>query len=256
MSEYVLKTENLGISFGGLKAVDGVNLKIKKNQIYGLIGPNGAGKTTVFNILTGVYQPTLGTFYLNGEELKGHPQDVINQKGIARTFQNIRLFNNMSVARNVMVGFHNLPEYKCSYIDSIFRTKKHREVEKAMRERAKEILDIFGLKEERNLLAYNLPYGKQRKLEIARALATNPKLLLLDEPAAGMNPQETAELMETIRFVRDKFDMTILLIEHDMSLVSGICDELTVLNFGQTLAVGETSAVLSDPAVVKAYLGD
>ena len=256
MSEYVLKTENLGISFGGLKAVDGVNLKIKKNQIYGLIGPNGAGKTTVFNMLTGVYQPTTGTFYLNGEELKGHSQDVINQKGIARTFQNIRLFNNMSVARNVMVGFHNLPEFKCSYIDSIFRTKKHREVEKAMRERAKEILDIFGLKEERNLLAYNLPYGKQRKLEIARALATNPKLLLLDEPAAGMNPQETAELMETICFVRDKFDMTILLIEHDMSLVSGICDELTVLNFGQTLAVGETSAVLSNPAVVKAYLGD
>lgn len=256
MSEYVLKTENLGISFGGLKAVDGVNLKIKKNQIYGLIGPNGAGKTTVFNMLTGVYQPTNGTFYLNGEELKGYSQDVINQKGIARTFQNIRLFNNMSVARNVMVGFHNLPEFKCSFIDSIFRTKRHREVEKTMRERAKDILDIFGLKEERNLLAYNLPYGKQRKLEIARALATNPTLLLLDEPAAGMNPQETAELMETIRFVRDKFDMTILLIEHDMSLVSGICDQLTVLNFGQTLAEGETTEVLTNPAVVKAYLGD
>ena len=256
MSEYVLKTENLGISFGGLKAVDGCNLQIKKNQIYGLIGPNGAGKTTVFNMLTGVYQPTTGTFYLNGEDLKGHTQDIINQKGIARTFQNIRLFNNMSVARNVMVGFHNLPEYKCSFIDSIFRTKRHREVEKAMRDRAKEILDIFGLKEERNLLAYNLPYGKQRKLEIARALATNPKLLLLDEPAAGMNPQETAELMETIRFVRDKFDITILLIEHDMSLVSGICDELTVLNFGQTLAQGDTAAVLSHPDVVKAYLGD
>ena len=256
MSEYVLKTENLGISFGGLKAVDGCNLQIRKNQIYGLIGPNGAGKTTVFNMLTGVYQPTTGTFYLNGEELKGHSQDVINQKGIARTFQNIRLFNNMSVARNVMVGFHNLPEFKCSFIDSIFRTKRHREVERQMRERAKEILDIFGLKEERNLLAYNLPYGKQRQLEIARALATNPKLLLLDEPAAGMNPQETAELMQTIRFVRDKFDMTILLIEHDMSLVSGICDELTVLNFGQTLAHGETSAVLRDPAVVTAYLGD
>ena len=256
MSEYVLKTENLGISFGGLKAVDGCNLQIKKNQIYGLIGPNGAGKTTVFNMLTGVYQPTTGTFFLNGEDLKGYTQDVINQKGIARTFQNIRLFNNMSVARNVMVGFHNLPEYKCSFIDSIFRTKRHRNVEKAMRERAKEILDIFGLKEERNLLAYNLPYGKQRKLEIARALATNPKLLLLDEPAAGMNPQETAELMETIRFVRDKFDITILLIEHDMSLVSGICDELTVLNFGQTLAEGETSVVLSHPDVVKAYLGD
>lgn len=256
MAEFVLKTENLGISFGGLKAVDGVNLKIKKNQIYGLIGPNGAGKTTVFNMLTGVYQPTTGTFYLDGEELKGHSQDVINQKGIARTFQNIRLFNNMSVARNVMVGFHNLPEFKCSFIESIFRLPKHWRVEKEMRERAKEILDIFGLKEERNLLAYNLPYGKQRKLEIARALATNPKLLLLDEPAAGMNPQETAELMETIRFVRDKFDMTILLIEHDMSLVSGICDELTVLNFGQVLAEGETSAVLANPVVVKAYLGD
>ena len=256
MCEYVLKTENLGISFGGLKAVERVNLCIKKNQIYGLIGPNGAGKTTVFNMLTGVYQPTTGTFYLDGEDLKGHTQDVINQKGIARTFQNIRLFNNMSVARNVMVGFHNLPEYKCSFIDSIFRTKRHREVEKAMRDRAKEILDIFGLKDERNLLAYNLPYGKQRKLEIARALATNPKLLLLDEPAAGMNPQETAELMETIRFVRDKFDITILLIEHDMSLVSGICDELTVLNFGQTLAEGETASVLSHPDVVKAYLGD
>ena len=256
MSEYVLKTENLGISFGGLKAVDGCNLQIKKNQIYGLIGPNGAGKTTVFNMLTGVYQPTTGTFYLDGEDLKGHTQDVINQKGIARTFQNIRLFNNMSVVRNVMVGFHNRPEFKCSFIDSIFRTKRHREVEHKMRERAKEILDIFGLKEERNLLAYNLPYGKQRKLEIARALATNPKLLLLDEPAAGMNPQETAELMETIRFVRDKFDITILLIEHDMSLVSGICDELTVLNFGQTLAQGETASVLSHPDVVKAYLGD
>ena len=256
MSEYVLRTEDLGISFGGLKAVDGVNLKIRKNQIYGLIGPNGAGKTTVFNMLTGVYQPTGGTFYLDDEELKGLSQDVINQKGIARTFQNIRLFNNMTVARNVMVGFHNLPQYKCTFIDSILRLKRHREVEREMREKAKEILDIFGLKEERNLLAYNLPYGKQRKLEIARALATNPKLLLLDEPAAGMNPQETAELMDTIRFVRDKFDMTILLIEHDMSLVSGICDELTVLNFGQTLAQGQTSAVLSDPAVVKAYLGD
>ena len=256
MSQYVLETQNLGISFGGLKAVQDVNLKIKKNEIYGLIGPNGAGKTTVFNMLTGVYQPTTGTFYLNGKELKGSSQDVINQKGIARTFQNIRLFNNMTVIRNVMVGFHNLPEYKCSFLSSIFRLKKHWRVEKAMRERAKEILDIFGLKEERNLLAYNLPYGKQRKLEIARALATNPTLLLLDEPAAGMNPQETAELMDTIRFVRDKFDMTILLIEHDMSLVSGICDELTVLNFGQTLAQGETGAVLSDPAVVKAYLGD
>ena len=256
MADIVLKTENLGISFGGLKAVDNVNLEIKKKEIYGLIGPNGAGKTTVFNMLTGVYQPTNGTFFLNGEELKGYSQDKINQKGIARTFQNIRLFNNMSVARNVMVGFHNLPEYKCNFIDSILRLPKHRAVEKAMRQRAKEILDIFGLLDERNLLAYNLPYGKQRKLEIARALATNPTLLLLDEPAAGMNPQETAELMETIRFVRDKFDMTILLIEHDMNLVSGICDRLTVLNFGQTLAEGAVNDVLTNPEVVKAYLGD
>ena len=256
MCEYVLKTENLGISFGGLKAVDNVNLKIKKNQIYGLIGPNGAGKTTVFNILTGVYQPTGGTFYLCGEELKGFAQDKINQKGIARTFQNIRLFNNMSVVRNVMVGLHNQEEYNCTVIESVLRLPRHFKVEKEMRERAKELLDIFGLKEERNNLACNLPYGKQRKLEIARALATRPKLLLLDEPAAGMNPQETAELMDTIRFIRDNFDMTILLIEHDMSLVKGICDNVTVLNFGTTLAEGSTEEALSNPEVVKAYLGD
>ncbi len=255
MSEYVLRTEKLGISFGGLKAASDVNIKIKKNEIYGLIGPNGAGKTTVFNMLTGVYQPTWGTFYLDDEELKGLSQDKINIKGIARTFQNIRLFNNMTVIRNVMVGFHNLQEFKCSFIDSVFRTKRHRDVERRMREKAKEILSIFGLLDERNLLAYNLPYGKQRKLEIARALATNPKLLLLDEPAAGMNPQETAELMETIKFVRDRFDMTILLIEHDMNLVSGICDRLTVLNFGETLAEGTVEEVLSNAEVIKAYLG-
>ena len=256
MSQYVLETENLGISFGGLKAVQSVNLKIRKNEIYGLIGPNGAGKTTVFNMLTGVYQPTTGTFRLDGEELKGKTQEQINRKGIARTFQNIRLFNNMTVVRNVMVGLHNLPEYRCSLFESIFRLPKHFKVERQMRERAKELLEIFGLLEERNHLAYNLPYGKQRRLEIARALATSPKLLLLDEPAAGMNPQETAELMQTIRFVRDKFDMTILLIEHDMSLVSGICDNLTVLNFGVTLAEGDVTTVLNDPAVVKAYLGE
>ncbi len=256
MCEYVLETENLGISFGGLKAVQSVNLKIKKNEIYGLIGPNGAGKTTVFNMLTGVYQPTTGTFRLMGEELKGKSQEQINRKGIARTFQNIRLFNNMTVVRNVMVGLHNLPEYKCSLFESIFRLPKHFKVEREMRAKAKELLEIFGLLEERNHLAYNLPYGKQRRLEIARALATSPKLLLLDEPAAGMNPQETAELMETIRFVRDNFDMTILLIEHDMSLVSGICDNLTVLNFGVTLAEGDVATVLNDPAVVKAYLGE
>ena len=256
MCDYVLETENLGISFGGLKAVQSVNLKIKKNEIYGLIGPNGAGKTTVFNMLTGVYQPTYGTFRLSGEELKGKTQEQINRKGIARTFQNIRLFNNMTVVRNVMVGLHNLPEYRCSLFESIFRLPRHFKVEREMRAKAKELLEIFGLYEERNHLAYNLPYGKQRRLEIARALATSPKLLLLDEPAAGMNPQETADLMETIRFVRDKFDMTILLIEHDMSLVSGICDNLTVLNFGVTLAEGDVNTVLNDPAVVKAYLGE
>lgn len=256
MAEYVLETKNLGISFGGLKAAQDVNLKIKKNEIYGLIGPNGAGKTTVFNMLTGVYQPTVGTFYLDGEELKGLSQESINKKGIARTFQNIRLFNNMTVVRNVMVGLHNLPEYQCNIFESIFRLPRHFKVERAMRERAKEILKIFGLYEERNNLAYNLPYGKQRKLEIARALATNPKLLLLDEPAAGMNPQETAELMDTIRFVRDNFDMTVLLIEHDMSLVTGICDNVTVLNFGMTLAEGTVEEALNNPEVVRAYLGD
>ena len=256
MAEFVLETKNLGISFGGLKAAQDVNLRIRKNEIYGLIGPNGAGKTTVFNMLTGVYQPTTGTFFLNGEELRGLSQEKINHKGIARTFQNIRLFNNMTVVRNVMVGLHNLPEYRCSLFESILRLPTHFAAEKAMRDRAKEILDIFGLLEERNNLAYNLPYGKQRKLEIARALATNPCLLLLDEPAAGMNPQETAELMDTIRFVRDHFDMTILLIEHDMKLVSGICDNATVLNFGVTLAQGKTSDVLNDPEVIKAYLGE
>ena len=256
MSQYVLETQNLGISFGGLKAVQDVNLKIKKNEIYGLIGPNGAGKTTVFNMLTGVYLPSTGTFFLNGEELKGNSQEKINHKGIARTFQNIRLFNNMTVIRNVMVGLHNQKEFKCNPFSTMFRLPSYFETENKMRTKAKEILDIFGLLEDRNNLACNLPYGKQRKLEIARALATNPKLLLLDEPAAGMNPQETAELMDTIRFVRDNFDMTILLIEHDMSLVKGICDRVTVLNFGTTLAEGDTEQALSNPEVVRAYLGD
>ena len=256
MAEYVLQTQNLGISFGGLKAVQNVNLKIKKNEIYGLIGPNGAGKTTIFNMLTGVYQPTTGTFYLNGEELRGHSQETINKKGIARTFQNIRLFNNMTVIRNVMVGLHNLPQYNCGLIPTILRFPKQFKTEREMVKHAESLREIFGLLELKNSLACNLPYGKQRKLEIARALATNPKILLLDEPAAGMNPQETAELMDTIRFVRDKFDMTILLIEHDMSLVKGICDNVTVLNFGTTLAEGKTDEALSNPEVVKAYLGD
>lgn len=254
--EYVLKTENLGISFGGLKAAQNVNLRIKKGALYGLIGPNGAGKTTVFNMLTGVYKPTTGKFFLCGEDLTGLDQATINKKGIARTFQNIRLFNNMSVIKNVLIGLANQPEYKCNLVQSIFRTPRYYETEKAMRDEAKSILSVFGLLQERNQLAYNLPYGKQRKLEIARAIATRPKLLLLDEPAAGMNPQETEELMETIQFVRKHFNVTVLLIEHDMKLVGGICEELTVLNFGETLATGETKDVLSRPEVVKAYLGD
>ena len=255
MAEYILETKNLGISFGGLKAVQDVNLKIRKNQIYGLIGPNGAGKTTVFNLLTCVYKPTTGTFFLDGEELKGLAPHVVNHKGIARTFQNIRLFNNMTVIRNVMVGLHDQKEFKCSVLESVLRLPRHFKAEKAMRERAKELLRIFDLEQERNALACNLPYGKQRKLEIARALATNPKLLLLDEPAAGMNPHETEDLAQTIRFIRDHFDMTILLIEHDMNFVSELCDEITVLNFGTTLAEGNTKTALQDPEVIKAYIG-
>ncbi len=255
MAEYILETKNLGISFGGLKAAQDVNIRIKKNQIYGLIGPNGAGKTTLFNLLTCVYKPTTGMYFLDGEKIKYMSPDKINHKGIARTFQNIRLFNNMTVIRNVMVGLANRPEYKCSVIESALRLPRHFKVEKEMREKAKEMLRIFNLEEERNSLACNLPYGKQRKLEIARALATNPKVLLLDEPAAGMNPHETEDLAKTIRFIRDHFDMTVLLIEHDMNFVSDLCDEVTVLNFGTVLAQGDTKTVLQDPEVIKAYIG-
>ena len=255
MAEYVLETKDLGISFGGLKAVENVDLKIKKKQLYGLVGPNGAGKTTVFNMLTGVYQPTTGTFYLNGEELRGKSQEQINHKGIARTFQNIRLFNNMSVIRNVLVGLHNQPEFKCDIFSSIFRLPRHYKTEKAMRDKAKEILRIFDLYDERNNLACNLPYGKQRKLEIARALATNPCLLLLDEPAAGMNTEESLDLVDFVREIREKYDITILMIEHHMDVVSNLCDYCTVLNFGKTIAVGTAAEVKSNPDVIKAYLG-
>ncbi len=255
MSKVVLKTENLGISFGGLKAVQNLDLEIKEKQLYGLVGPNGAGKTTVFNMITGVYKPTTGKFFLDGEDLTGKGQEAINHKGIARTFQNIRLFNNMSVIRNVLVGLHNQSEFKCSLVDSIFRLPRHFKTEKAMRDRAKEILRIVGLEDERNNLSCNLPYGKQRKLEIARALATNPKLLCLDEPAAGMNPNETADLMSIVRRIRDEFNVTILLIEHDMKFVSGLCDEITVLNFGTVLAQGTPEVALNDPEVIKAYIG-
>ena len=250
----MLETKNLGISFGGLKAVDGLSLKIEKGQLYGLIGPNGAGKTTAFNLLTGVYKPTMGNFFLDGEKLTGHNTIEINKKGIARTFQNIRLFKQLSVLDNVKVGLHN--NFKYSTAEGILRMPAFFRTEKEMDKKAIELLEVFDLADEKDYMASNLPYGKQRKLEIARALATSPKLLLLDEPAAGMNPNETQELMDTIRFVRDNFDMTILLIEHDMRLVSGICEEITVLNFGTVLAQGETSKVLKDPEVVKAYLGD
>ena len=250
----LLEVNNLTIVFGGLRAVDGLNLKIEKGQLYGLIGPNGAGKTTVFNMITGVYKPTSGTFLLDGDDLTGRATIEINRKGSARTFQNIRLFNNMSVLDNVKIGLHNQKHY--TVVEGMFRLPRYFKEEKEMNEKATELLAVFDLDKEKETLASNLPYGKQRKLEIARALATNPKLLLLDEPAAGMNPNETAELMETIRFVRDKFEMTILLIEHDMKLVGGICEEITVLNFGKELAHGETSKVLNDPQVITAYLGE
>lgn len=250
----LLEVKKLGISFGGLRAVDDFDIKIEQGQLYGLIGPNGAGKTTVFNLLTGVYKPNEGVIRLDGKDITGLKTIDINKEGIARTFQNIRLFKELTVLDNVKVGLHN--HYKYSTVEGIFRLPGYFQKEKQMNEKAMELLKVFELDGEADILAANLPYGKQRKLEIARALATNPKLLLLDEPAAGMNPNETIELMDTIRFARDNFDMTILLIEHDMKLVSGICEELTVLNFGRILAQGKTSDVLNDPQVITAYLGE
>lgn len=250
----LLEIKNLGISFGGLRAVDDFSITIEKGQLYGLIGPNGAGKTTIFNLLTGVYKPNMGTIQLDGMNITGKKTMEINRAGVARTFQNIRLFKELTVLDNVKAGLHN--QYSYSTAAGILRLPKYFKVEKTMDEKAVELLKVFDLDKEKDYLASNLPYGKQRKLEIARALATNPKLLLLDEPAAGMNPNETKELMDTIRFVRDNFGMTILLIEHDMKLVSGICEKLTVLNFGQVLAQGNTADVLNDPEVIKAYLGE
>lgn len=250
----LLEVKNLGISFGGLRAVDEFSITIEKGQLYGLIGPNGAGKTTIFNMLTGVYKPTDGTIVLDGVNITGKSTVDINRAGIARTFQNIRLFKDMSVRDNVKVALHN--HYKYSTFEGVFRLPRYFRLEKEMDEKAMELLKVFDLDKKSELLASELPYGDQRKLEIARALATEPKLLLLDEPAAGMNPNETAELMETIRFVRDNFDMTVLLIEHDMSLVSGICEKLSVLNFGQLLCEGKTAEVLKNPEVITAYLGE
>ena len=250
----LLEVKNLSISFGGLKAVDNFHINIEKGQLYGLIGPNGAGKTTIFNLLTGVYKPNAGSIVLDDVNITGKSTIEINQAGIARTFQNIRLFKDMSVLDNVKAGLHN--HHKYSTVEGIFRLPRYFKIEKEMDEEAMNLLKVFDLDKECDFKASNLPYGKQRKLEIARALATEPKLLLLDEPAAGMNPNETKELMETIQFVREHFGMTILLIEHDMKLVSGICEELTVLNFGQVLAQGKTADVLNNPEVISAYLGD
>lgn len=250
----ILDVKNLSISFGGLKAVDDFNVSVEKGQLYGLIGPNGAGKTTIFNLLTGVYKPDVGQILLDGKNITGHKTTDINKAGIARTFQNIRLFKELSVLDNVKVGMHNHHPY--STLSGIFRLPGYFKVEKEMDEQAIELLKVFDLDKEFDFKASNLPYGKQRKLEIARAMATKPKLLLLDEPAAGMNPNETAELMDTIRFVREHFDMTVLLIEHDMKLVSGICERLTVLNFGHMLVEGQTNDVLNDPQVIAAYLGE
>lgn len=250
----LLEVKNLGISFGGLRALNGFEVKIEKGQLYGLIGPNGAGKTTVFNLLTGVYKPTEGIIKLDGEDITRKKSIDISKAGIARTFQNIRLFKQLSVLDNVKAGLHN--HYTYSTLEGILRLPRYFKVEKQMNERAMELLKVFGLENEAAYKASNLPYGKQRKLEIARALATDPKLLLLDEPAAGMNPNETEELMDTIKFVQKEFQMTILLIEHDMKLVSGICEEVTVLNFGEILCQGETKTVLNDPQVIVAYLGE
>ena len=240
--------------FGGITALSHMSFQVEEGEIFGIIGPNGAGKTTIFNLITGVYQVTSGDIVFNGSSLKGKKTYQIVQSGIARTFQNIRLFSGMTALENVLVG-HN-DKMKSGLLSSVFHTGAQRKEEREAREKAMDLLRFVGLAEDADKPATELPYGKQRKLEIARALATEPKLLLLDEPAAGMNPNETAELMETIRFVRDNFDMTVLLIEHDMKLVSGICEKLTVLNFGQVLREGATSDVLHDPEVIKAYLGE
>lgn len=250
----LLKVKNLGISFGGLRAVDDFNITINNKELYGLIGPNGAGKTTVFNLLTGVYKPTDGTVILDGVSLVGKSAAQINRAGFARTYQNIRLFKKMTVLDNVKVAMHQHKSY--NLLEGVFKLPKYWKEEQEMNEEALKLLKVFNLDKSADILACNLPYGKQRELEIARALATKPKLLLLDEPAAGMNPNETEELMNTIRFIRDEFGIAILLIEHDMKLVAGICEKITVLNFGTELASGTPDVVLNDPRVITAYLGE
>ena len=252
-SRPVLETRNLGIEFGGLKAVDDFNLIIGKTEIAGLIGPNGAGKTTVFNLLTKVYQPTMGTVLINGRDTAGMNTVQANKLGIARTFQNIRLFGNMSVEDNVRIGLHNQLRY--STASGILRMPSFFKVERAQHERALDLLSIFDMQDLASHQAGSLPYGAQRRLEIVRALATNPSLLLLDEPAAGMNPHETEELMENITKIRDQFQIAIMLIEHDMNLVMGICEGICVLNYGRIIAKGTAQEIQNNPVVIEAYLG-
>ncbi len=249
----VLETRHLGIEFGGLKAVDDFNITVGQSEISGLIGPNGAGKTTVFNLLTKVYQPTHGTILLNQKDINSYDTIKANHAGIARTFQNIRLFNNLTVAENVLVGLHEEMTYNLA--QSLLKTPAFRRSEKIARKRALEMLSIFDMQELADVQAGNLPYGAQRRLEIVRALATNPCLLLLDEPAAGMNPSETAELMDNIRKIRDTFHIAIMLIEHDMNLVMGICEGIAVLNYGKIIAKGTPEEIKNNPTVIEAYLG-
>ena len=249
----VLDVRNLGIDFGGLTAVDGFSITIGPTEISGLIGPNGAGKTTIFNLLTSVYQPTRGSILIKGIDTKGMTTSKVNKLGIARTFQNIRLFTEMTALDNVKVGMHN--DMKCSFISSLLRLPPYFKAEKKANERAMELLDFMGLKDVAHVKAGSLPYGVQRRLEIVRALATNPAILLLDEPAAGMNPSETAELTEQIRRIRDTFGIAICLIEHDMNLVMNVCEAIAVVNYGRIIAKGTPEQIKNDPAVIEAYLG-